>query len=114
MTTTIEDQFGARIMTSGGFLLNNELTDFSFAPEKDGTAVANRVEPGAGQVNGPSSNCAWEPELYELERALRGGSELEPPLPRWYGRTWRRQEDEVAKRLRSERANRITIPETPC
>ena len=30
----------------GGFLLNNQLTDFSFAPEKDGAAVANRVEPG--------------------------------------------------------------------
>jgi gamma-glutamyltranspeptidase/glutathione hydrolase len=29
-----------------GFLLNNQLTDFSFAPEKDGRPVANRVEPG--------------------------------------------------------------------
>jgi len=33
-------------MTAGGFLLNNELTDFSFVPEVDGTAVANRVQPG--------------------------------------------------------------------
>ena len=32
MTTTIEDGFGARLMTKSGFLLNNELTDFSFAP----------------------------------------------------------------------------------
>ena len=31
MTTTIEDQFGSRQMVRG-FLLNNELTDFSFAP----------------------------------------------------------------------------------
>lgn len=46
MTTTIEDGFGARIMTRGGFLLNNELTDFSFAPMDDGKPVANRVEPG--------------------------------------------------------------------
>ncbi|MGL4490934.1 MAG: gamma-glutamyltransferase family protein, partial [Rhizobiaceae bacterium] len=46
MTTTIEDGFGARVMTKGGFLLNNELTDFSFAPVKDGLPVANRVEPG--------------------------------------------------------------------
>ncbi|AMJ62121.1 gamma-glutamyltransferase [Bosea sp. PAMC 26642] len=46
MTTTIEDGFGARIMTKGGFLLNNELTDFSFAPEEDGKPVANRVEGG--------------------------------------------------------------------
>ena len=29
-----------------GFLLNNELTDFAFAPEEDGRPVANRVEPG--------------------------------------------------------------------
>ena len=46
MTTTIEDQFGSRLMTQGGFLLNNELTDFSFAPEEDGKPVANRVEGG--------------------------------------------------------------------
>lgn len=46
MTTTIESGFGARIMTKSGFLLNNELTDFSFLPEEDGKPVANRVEPG--------------------------------------------------------------------
>ncbi|HEV2219118.1 MAG TPA: gamma-glutamyltransferase [Casimicrobiaceae bacterium] len=46
MTTTIEDAFGSRLMTAGGFLLNNELTDFSFAPIVDGKPVANRVEPG--------------------------------------------------------------------
>ncbi|CAN5341510.1 hypothetical protein BH10PSE8_BH10PSE8_08640 [soil metagenome] len=46
MTTTIEDGFGARLMTAGGFLLNNELTDFSFLPEEDGKPVANRVEGG--------------------------------------------------------------------
>jgi gamma-glutamyltranspeptidase / glutathione hydrolase len=46
MTTTIEDGFGARIMTKGGFPLNNELTDFSFVPVENGKPVANRVEPG--------------------------------------------------------------------
>ncbi|MFN4104156.1 MAG: gamma-glutamyltransferase [Tepidimonas sp.] len=46
MTTTIEDQFGARQMVRG-FLLNNELTDFSFAPaDAAGTPIANRVQPG--------------------------------------------------------------------
>jgi len=45
MTTTIEYAFGSRIMVRG-FLLNNQLTDFSFAPEAAGRAVANRVEPG--------------------------------------------------------------------
>jgi gamma-glutamyltranspeptidase/glutathione hydrolase len=46
MTTTIEDSFGSRLMTQSGFLLNNELTDFSFAPTDDGKPVANRVEAG--------------------------------------------------------------------
>ena len=46
MTTTIEDAFGARQMVQG-FLLNNELTDFSFAPtDAQGASIANRVQPG--------------------------------------------------------------------
>ena len=45
MTMTIEAAFGARLMVRG-FLLNNELTDFSFRPEDGGRPVANRVEPG--------------------------------------------------------------------
>lgn len=44
-TTTIEAPFGAQIMVRG-FLLNNELTDFSPRPEIDGRHVANRVQPG--------------------------------------------------------------------
>ena len=44
-TSTIEGPFGSGLMF-GGFYLNNELTDFSFASEKDGQAVANRVEGG--------------------------------------------------------------------
>jgi len=45
MTTTIEDAFGARVMVRG-FLLNNQLTDFSFVPSVDGKPVANRMQPG--------------------------------------------------------------------
>jgi gamma-glutamyltranspeptidase / glutathione hydrolase len=45
MTTTIEDIFGARKMVRG-FLLNNELTDFSMRFEENGKAVANRVQAG--------------------------------------------------------------------
>jgi gamma-glutamyltranspeptidase/glutathione hydrolase len=44
LTTTIESGFGSGLFTSG-FLLNNELTDFSFRPQKSGKPVANRVEP---------------------------------------------------------------------
>ena len=45
MTTTIENGFGSRLMVRG-FLLNNELTDFSFRSHVDGVPIANRVEPG--------------------------------------------------------------------
>jgi len=44
-TSTIEGPFGSGLMF-GGFYLNNELTDFSFRPERDGMPVANRVEGG--------------------------------------------------------------------
>ena len=46
MTTTIENGFGSRLMTNGGFLLNNELTDFSFKSFKNGKKIANNIEPG--------------------------------------------------------------------
>lgn len=45
MTSSIEYFFGSAISVDG-FLLNNQLTDFSFAPEKNGKKVANRLEPG--------------------------------------------------------------------
>jgi gamma-glutamyltranspeptidase/glutathione hydrolase len=45
MTTTIETAFGAAMLV-GGFLLNNQLTDFAFLPEREGRPVANRVGPG--------------------------------------------------------------------
>lgn len=45
MTTTIENGFGSRLMVRG-FLLNNELTDFSFKTHSNGVPIANRLEPG--------------------------------------------------------------------
>ena len=45
MTSSVENSFGSRLMVDG-FMLNNQLTDFSFLPERDGKPVANRVEPG--------------------------------------------------------------------
>jgi gamma-glutamyltranspeptidase / glutathione hydrolase len=43
MTSSIENAFGSRMMV-GGFLLNNQLTDFSFSPKSNGKLVANRVQ----------------------------------------------------------------------
>lgn len=45
MTTSIENAWGSTLMV-GGFLLNNQLTDFSFRPTQDGRLIANRVAPG--------------------------------------------------------------------
>jgi gamma-glutamyltranspeptidase/glutathione hydrolase len=44
-TSTVEKTFGSGLV-SGGFVLNNELTDFNFAPEDQGVLTANRVQPG--------------------------------------------------------------------
>ncbi len=45
MTATVEFAFGSHLM-AGGMILNNQLTDFSFLPERDGRPVANAVGPG--------------------------------------------------------------------
>jgi gamma-glutamyltranspeptidase/glutathione hydrolase len=45
MTTSVQGAFGSQLMV-GGFILNNQLTDFSFEPEEDGLPVANRAESG--------------------------------------------------------------------
>ena len=43
MTSTIESGFGSRLMTRGGFILNNQLTDFSYEDVAEKRIVANRV-----------------------------------------------------------------------
>lgn len=45
MTTTVQSTFGSQLMV-GGFILNNQLTDFSYEPQIDGKPVANRIEGG--------------------------------------------------------------------
>ncbi len=60
MTTTIEDGFGSRLMTKGGFLLNNELTDFSFAPTENGKPVANRIEAGKRPRSSMAPTIAYD------------------------------------------------------
>ena len=76
MTTTIEQAFGSRILSdggtglAGGFLLNNELTDFSFVPEVDGEPVANRVEPGKRPRSSMSPTLVFDQESGELVASL--------------------------------------------
>ncbi len=60
MTATIENTFGSRLMTEGGFLLNNELTDFAFAPEEDGKPVANRVEGGKRPLSAMAPTIVYD------------------------------------------------------
>lgn len=75
MTTSIETGFGSRVMV-GGFLLNNELTDFSFTPEKDGKAVANRVEGGKRPRSSMSPSIVFKDEQPYLLLGSPGGSRI--------------------------------------
>jgi gamma-glutamyltranspeptidase/glutathione hydrolase len=76
MTVTIENNFGSRIMVRG-FLLNNELTDFAFAPEDAGRPVANRVEPGKRPLSAMAPSIVFAPDgALELVVGSAGG----PPI----------------------------------
>ncbi len=79
MTTTIEAAFGGRRMVStdptrpGGFLLNNQLTDFSFAPaDAQGRPIANRVEPGKRPRSSMSPTLVFDRSTGHL--VMSGGS----------------------------------------
>ena len=79
MTTTIEAVFGSRLMVNtgqgrqGGFLLNNELTDFSFAPsDAKGLPIANRVEAGKRPRSSMSPTLVFENDTGQLK--MTGGS----------------------------------------
>ena len=79
MTTTIEAVFGSRNMVNsgqgrhGGFLLNNELTDFSYAPaDAQGLPIANRVEGGKRPRSSMSPTLVFEKDTGKLK--MTGGS----------------------------------------
>ncbi|MGE4322311.1 MAG: gamma-glutamyltransferase [Sphingobium sp.] len=58
-TSTIESFFGSQLIANG-VILNNELTDFSFTPERDGAPVANRVEPGKRPLSSMSPTIVYD------------------------------------------------------
>jgi gamma-glutamyltranspeptidase/glutathione hydrolase len=79
MTSSIENAWGARLMVNrgqglaGGFLLNNQLTDFSFTPRTDtGAPIANRVEPGKRPRSSMTPLLVFERPSGEF--VLSGGS----------------------------------------
>lgn len=76
MTTTIENGFGSRLMTSGGFLLNNELTDFSFRTHTDGIPIANRIEPGKRPRSSMSPTIVLQDGKPVLVIGSPGGSRI--------------------------------------
>jgi gamma-glutamyltranspeptidase / glutathione hydrolase len=59
MTSTIEGPFGSQLV-AGGFFLNNELTDFTFTPEKNGAPVANRVAAGKRPLSSMSPTIVFD------------------------------------------------------
>ncbi len=80
-TSTIESSFGSGIMVNG-YYLNNELTDFSFVPEKDGCPVANRVEGGKRPRSSMSPTLVYAPDgklvLGSARRAARRSPRRSP------------------------------------
>lgn len=75
MTTTIENGFGSRLMVRG-FLLNNELTDFSFRTHSDGYPIANRIEPGKRPRSSMSPTIVLEDGAPRLVIGSPGGSRI--------------------------------------
>ncbi len=76
MTTTIESSFGNGVLVRG-FLLNNELTDFSFTPVIDGTPVANRVQPNKRPRSSMSPTIVFDGDgKVELVTGSPGGSRI--------------------------------------
>jgi gamma-glutamyltranspeptidase/glutathione hydrolase len=61
MTTSVEAAFGAQI-AAGGFLLNNQLTDFSFEPIINGKPVANTPAPGKRPLSAMSPTIVFDPD----------------------------------------------------
>ena len=75
-TSTIESSFGSGLMVNG-YYLNNELTDFSFVPEKDGCSVANRVEGGKRPRSSMSPTIVYGPDGHVvLAVGAAGGSTI--------------------------------------
>ena len=77
MTSSVENAFGSRLMVRG-FLLNNQLTDFSFSPEQDGEAVANRVEAGKRPRSSMSPTIILEDGTPAFALGSPGGSNIIP------------------------------------
>ena len=69
MTTTVEDAFGSRQMVRG-FILNNQLTDFSFDSVDAGGPVANRVQAGKRPRSAMSPTIVFERKSRKLVLAL--------------------------------------------
>ena len=77
MTTTVEAAFGSHVMVQG-FLLNNQMTDFSFIPEENGQPVANRVQPGKRPRSAMAPTLVFDRQSGELLATLGspGGSQI--------------------------------------
>jgi gamma-glutamyltranspeptidase/glutathione hydrolase len=61
MTTSVQSAFGSQLMV-GGFILNNQLTDFASIPERDGVPVANRPEGGKRPLSSMSPVLVFDDE----------------------------------------------------
>lgn len=76
MTSSIETAFGSQIMAAG-FLLNNQLTDFSFTPSNESAQlIANRVEPGKRPRSSMAPMIVFKNDKPVLVVGSPGGSRI--------------------------------------
>ena len=92
MTTSVEAAFGARILAdggtglAGGYILNNQLTDFSFEPaDAQGRPIANRLEPGKRPRSSMTPTLVFDRRDGRLLMTL--GSPGGPLIPHFVART---------------------------
>lgn len=92
LTTSIEAAFGARLMADGGtglpggYLLNNQLTDFSFEPANaQGRPIANRVQPGKRPRSSMTPTLVFDARDGRL--LMVAGSPLGPVIPHLVAKT---------------------------
>jgi gamma-glutamyltranspeptidase/glutathione hydrolase len=110
MTTTVEDAFGSRQMVDG-FILNNQLTDFSFDSKDASGPIANRVEAGKRPRSAMSPTIVFDKKTGKLVLAV--GSPGGPADHQLRGESAGRHPRLGPERAAGDRAAEFRQPQRP-